>query len=306
MQNFIIKYTILLFLIISTSCTDLLTDDEQYKSVHLKDGAWIQFSNIEIQEYLTDDFTIEIWVSGDSNESNDAKTLLSIIEDANDDIIFGVLRNTTIDNGLEIYINNELIETITDDNLDWSKKGFNLISITCAQLSDGTDNDIIKIFVNDSEVFSYEGIDFQIGNNNLIIGGKVNTSQTSASNFWTGYIDELRLWNDDLTLEEITFHLNNPTKLVSSSGCSNQDYTTPETCEDVGETWSGTYADDRLNNLVGLWRFNYSSPRYTISDESCKELNLDSGISDSSECNEIDGLIYTLPGYNVQFSKSGV
>ena len=147
MQNLIIKYTILLFLIICTSCTDLLTDDSQYKSVHLKDGAWIQFSNIDIQEYLTDDFTIEIWVSGDSNESNDAKTLLSIIEDANDDVIFGVLRNTTIDNGLEIYINNELIETITDDNLDWSKKGFNLISITCAQLSDGTDDDIIKIFV---------------------------------------------------------------------------------------------------------------------------------------------------------------
>ena len=87
MQNLIIKYTILLFLIISTSCTDLLTDDEQYKSVHLKDGAWIQYSNIDIQEYLTDDFTIEIWVSGDSNESNDAKTLLSIIEDTNDDII---------------------------------------------------------------------------------------------------------------------------------------------------------------------------------------------------------------------------
>ena len=56
MQNLIIKYTILLFLIICTSCTDLLTDDSQYKSVHLKDGAWIQFSNIDIQEYLTDDF----------------------------------------------------------------------------------------------------------------------------------------------------------------------------------------------------------------------------------------------------------
>ncbi len=307
MPNFIIKYILILSLsIIINSCTDMLTNDENYKSLHLKGGAWIEFQSADVQDYLNSSFTLQMWVSGNSNSSNDAKTLLSIIDDNDNSIIFGLFRDTSVDNALDVYFNNELIETISDDNLNWSTGSFDLVTVTSESLNDGTDNHTIKIFINDSEVFSSDPINLNVGDNNLIIGGRVNTSQTYASNFWTGCIDEIRLWNDNLTAEEITFHINNPTKLNSSSGCSDNQYTNLTSCEEAGEVWSGIYSDQRLENLVGLWRFNYNSPQYHIKDESCRELNLDSGVSDNGECLDIDGTIYTLPGYSVQFSRLGI
>ena len=99
--------------------------------------------------------------------------------------------------------------------------------------------------------------------------------------------------------------MNNPSKLNISSGCTDSDYTNLTSCEEAGENWYGTYSDDRLTNLVGIWRFNYDKPKFNILDESCQELNLDSGITGESECYNINGIIYTLPGYSVQFSKIG-
>lgn len=306
MSNFIIRYTIILLAIILNSCTDMLTNDETYKSVHLKGGSWLEFQYTDVQEYLNNNFTLQLWVSGSSDTSNDAKTLLSILDDNDNSIIFGLFRNTSVDSALDIYINDELIETITNDNLNWGQVSFDLITITSESLNDGSDNTTIKVFINDIEAFVSDPINLDIGDNNLIIGGRVNTAQTYAENFWMGLIDEIRLWDYPLILDEITFHMNNPSKLNVSSGCSDTQYTNLVSCEEVGEVWSGTYSDDRLNNLVGLWRFNYSSAQYNISDESCQELNLDSGVSDNSECENINGIIYTLPGYSVQFSKLGV
>ena len=125
-----------------------------------------------------------------------------------------------------------------------------------------------------------------MNSSDLIFGAKVNSTQTIATNFWTGYIDEIRLWDKALLDEEIVFHVDNPAKLNSSN--------------------TGNYSDDLLNFLKGLWRFNYNVPQYNITDESCLELNLDSGISGNSDCNNIDGVIYTLPGYSVEFSTFGI
>ena len=299
------KYTIIILMLIFNSCTDMLINDETYKSVNLKGGSWIEFQSADIQDYLNNNFTLQLWISGNTNSSNNAKTLLSILNDNDNSIIFGLFRNTSIDNSLDIYLPNGDIETISNDNLNWSQISFNLITITSESLNDGSGDSTIKVFINDAEVFESQPINFNIGDNNLIIGGRVNTSQTYADNFWIGLIDEIRLWDYPLTTDEISFHMNNPTKLNVSSGCSDSQYNNLTSCEEAGETWSGIYSDDRLDNLVGLWRFNYNSPQYNILDESCTELNLDSGVSDDSECNDINGVIYTLPGYSVQFSKLG-
>ena len=307
MSNFFIRYTIIFLVITLNSCTDMLTNDETYKSVYLKGGSWIEFQNADIQSYLNNNFTIQIWVSGTSNSSNDAKALLSILDNDDNSIILGLFRNTSADNALDMYLNGELIETITNNNLNWTQVSFNLLTITSESLNDGSGNTTIKVFINDTEAFQSNPVNFNISDNNLIIGGRVNTSQTYAENFWMGLIDEIRLWNYPLNIDEITFHMNNPEKLNVSSGCSNTQYTTLTLCEGAGETWSGIYSDDRLSNLVGLWRFNYNSPQYNIIDESCKELNLDSGVSDdNADCENINGVIYTLPGYSVQFSRQGV
>jgi len=306
MSNFFIKYTIIFLVITLNSCTDMLTNEETYKSVCLRGGSWIEFQNADVQEYLNDNFSLQMWVSGTSNSSNDAKTLLSILDNNDNSIILGLFRNTSADNALDMYLNGELIETITNDNLNWTQVSFNLLTITSESLNDGSGNTTIKLFINDVEAFQSDPVSLNISDNNLIIGGRVNTNQTYAENFWMGLIDEMRLWDYPLTIDEITFHMNNPTKLNVSSGCSDTQYTTLTLCEEAGETWSGIYSDDRLSNLVGLWRFNYNSPQYNIIDESCKELNLNSGVSDDNDCENINGVIYTLPGYSVQFSRLGV
>ena len=294
------RYLLIIFILLN-SCTDILINDTQYNSVRLKGGAWIQFSGNDLGQYLSNDFTLQLSVSGDSNESNDGKFLLSIVDDNDDSVLFGLLRNTSVTNGLEFYLDGQLIDTITDDNLDWSILSFNLISIVM-----DSNQSKMTIFVNDIEAFSYDGIDLETGTNNLIIGAKVNTSQSSASNFWTGFFDEIRLWDDVLTADEISFHVSNTDKLISSSGCSDEQYTTLTLCEDAGETWSGIYSDQRLTDLIGLWRFNYNVPQSNVPDESCEELNLDSGVSNDADCNDFDGTIYTMPGYNVQFSTKGI
>ena len=285
-----IKVISILSILIFVSCTDILNDNEQYNSVHLKGGGWIQFNALDIENYLDNNFSLQLWISGDSDESNNTKTILSILnENDNNEIIFGLFRNTTINNGIDVYLNETLIETIINDNLDWPTSTFNLITITCEDVLD-VEEDIIKIFINDTEVFSYNQINLQINGNDLIIGGKVNTSKTIASNFWTGYIDEMRLWSKTLIIDEIIFHVNNPNKLISSN--------------------TGNYSDNILCDLVGLWRFNYNNPSYIINDESCLELNLSSGVSnnmpeceDFNDCHNINGIIYTLPGYNVEYSN---
>ena len=295
MQYIIIKIITILSILLISGCTDILSNkDSNYNSIHLKGGGWLQFDALDVQSYLENNFSLQLWISGDSDQSNDSKTIISILnEDNNNEIILGLFRNTSINDGIDIYLNNSFVETIINENLDWTKTIFNLITITSELANNGNKN--IKIFINDTEAFSQENINIQIGQNDLIIGAKVNTSKTIASNFWTGYIDEIRFWDTVLTNEEISFQFINSNKLITTE----DDIST----EDIIE---GSYQDIRLCNLIGLWRFNYSNPTSFINDESCIELNLSSGSNSAPECNDcqdINGRIYTLPGSNVEFSK---
>ena len=293
MQHIVIRLLLLSVTLFILKCTNALNSEpSDYNSIHLKGGGWLQFNGPDINSYISNNFSLQLWVSGDTEESSDSKTLLSILdENNNNQVIFGLFRNTTVNNAIDVYLDGAYIDTITDDNLDWTKTIFNLITITSEEEDNG--NNLIKIFINDAEGYRIEDTDLQIGNNDLIIGGKVNSSQTEASNFWTGYIDEIRLWNVALTADEINFHFTNSYKLISSTDNSETDII------------EGSYEDPRLCGLVGLWRFNYNSPTSYISDESCLELGLSSGTSNhlDCECQDINGTIYTLPGFNVEFSK---
>ena len=287
MQNIILKIIILSTLLLVVKCTDILNNDSsEYNSIHLKGGGWLQFNNQYINSHLNSDFSLQLWISGKTDQSNDSKTLLAVLdEDNNNEIIFGLFRNTTVNNGIDIFIEGNYIETITDNSIDWTQIIFNLITVTSEETDNG--NNIIKVFINNIEAFSNQDTDLQLGDNNLIIGGKVNSSQTVASNFWTGYIDEIRLWSKALSDQEIVFHVNNPSKLNSSE--------------------SENYDDALLEYLKGLWRFNYKNPQYIIYDESCIELNLNSGFSDSNaNCENINGILYTWPGYSAEFSTLGI
>ena len=67
-----------------------------------------------------------------------------------------------------------------------------------------SDNNIIKVHINKIEVFSSDIFNLELNSSDLIFGAQVNSIQTIETNFWTGYIDEIRLWNKALSDEEIS------------------------------------------------------------------------------------------------------
>ena len=296
MHNILIKTTILFFALITFRCSEILINDDSYNSIYLKGGGWIQYQAEDL-DLLNNNFSLEMWVSGADSDSDDSSMLVSILNN-NNEIIFGLSRDISVDDVINLYIDNQMVQSIQNDDIDWSSGSFNLITIS-------SDNDVIKIHINKEEVHSVN-YDLQIGTSDFIVGARVNDSQTIASNFWYGYIDEIRLWGKALSDDEIAFHIDNPTKLVSFYGCDNSELTNITDCQEAGGVWSGGYGDDFLTNLKGLWRFNYNSPQLTIEDESCRQLNLDLGVSGSSDCQYINGTIYTLPNYTVEFSKTGI
>ena len=116
-----------------------------------------------------------------------------------------------------------------------------------------------------SNIINSESLIDVVGNK-LNVGAIVNKDRTILENFWYGYIDEVRLWNTLLADSTILFQYAHPEKL--------------------GDYYRYSYYD----SLIGLWRFNWDKPLYTIEDE--------------SDFNN-DGIIYTLKGYSVELSEKG-
>ena len=114
----------------------------------------------------------------------------------------------------------------------------------------------------------------------MAIGGKVNRELSTLGNFWTGNIDEMRLWSSVLSTTTIDFHVKNPNKLVEISEDEN------------GNKWWET------TPLIGLWRFQFDGGDSLpiIPDESCQILSR--MYSFTSSCAEYNATIYTL-GTNV-------
>tara|TARA_B100000900_G_scaffold122445_1_gene103323 strand:+ start:550 stop:1455 length:906 start_codon:yes stop_codon:yes gene_type:complete len=296
----------ILIIIFFFNCTDLLTENNLYKSVILRGGSWIEFQNSDVISFLDNDFSLQILVSGMVDNTNNAKVLFSVINESDNSLELGLLRNTSVNNAIDIYINGIAQNTIVSDDLNWSTVSFNLITVTSDKSEDGSNTSVIKVFINEQELYISDPTSINFGNANLIIGARVNSSQTYADNFWVGLIDEIRFWNFALPQTEIEFHATNLSKINSSSGCSDPQFLTFTSCQSNGETWTGIYSDERLNNLKGLWRFNYNSPRFNLVDESCVELELDSGLINNNICENINGVLYTLPGYSAQFSRQGM
>ena len=84
------KITIILILLF-VNCTDMIIDDDSYKSIILSGGTWIEFENSDVTNFLNGDFSLQLWVSGMYDESNDAKILFSIINENDNSIELGLL-----------------------------------------------------------------------------------------------------------------------------------------------------------------------------------------------------------------------
>jgi hypothetical protein len=222
-------------------------------------GSWIEFGQLDSMKLESNDFTLQFWVSGGEVDTNEAPAIFSII-DSTDEITLAVLRDANQENSITTIINS----TVGKEEyswLDWSNPdNFYLISLLFS------DSKGLKIYINDSNIINSESL-IDVGGNKLNVGAIVNKDRTILENFWYGYIDEVRLWNTRLADSTILFQYAHPGKL--------------------GDYYRYSYYD----SLIGLWRFNWDKPLYTIEDE--------------SDFNN-DGIIYTLKGYSVELSEKGV
>ena len=299
-----------IFMLLLTACTNILIPDvKNYRSVHLNGNGWIQIPN---QNYnctndlrvFDDNFTFEIYFSGDNKNTNSAGTIFSLTGkqtenfkdsncngeldeneiDSNEDgaldievndefVVLAVQNDPTVNNLLSFYVNDIENEVFFEDKNFNSKDQFHLLQIT-------SNGDSVFFYIDRDEILSLEA-DIMIQGADLLIGARGN--QYSISNPWNGYIDEVRLWNEILTDEIMDMHFESSDKLIN------------------------TMQDSSLCNLVGLWTFNYEDEKIEIKDEKCNEAgNLYYNICELDICEyPLNATLYTFPGLEVKYSRKG-
>ena len=299
-----------IFMLLLTACTNMLIPDIQnYKSVHLNGNGWIQIPN---QNYnctndlrvFDDNFTFEIYFSGDNKNTNSAGTIFSLTGkqtenfidsncngeldeneiDSNEDgtldievndefVVLAVQNDPTVNNLLSFYINDIENEILFEGKNFNSEDEFHLLQIT-------SNGDSIFFYIDRDKILSLKA-DIMIQSSDLLIGARGN--QHDVSNPWNGYIDEVRLWNDILSDEIMDMHFESSDKLIN------------------------TMQDSSLCNLVGLWTFNYEDEKIEINDEKCNEAeNLYYNICTFEICEyPLNATLYTFPGLEVKYSTKG-
>lgn len=299
-----------IFMLLLTACTNLLIPDMQnYRSIHLNGNGWIQIPN---QNYnctndlrvFDDNFTFEIYFSGDNKNTNSAGTIFSLTGkqtenfidsncngeldeneiDSNEDgtldievndefVVLAVQNDPTVNNLLSFYINDIENEILFEGKNFNSEDEFHLLQIT-------SNGDSIFFYIDRDKILSLKA-DIMIQGSDLLIGARGN--QHDVSNPWNGYIDEVRLWNDILSDEIMDMHFESSDKLIN------------------------TMQDSSLCNLVGLWTFNYEDEKIEINDEKCNEAeNLYYNICAFEICEyPLNATLYTFPGLEVKYSRKG-
>jgi len=301
---------LVIIMILFSGCSDMLIPKEKrYKSIHLNQSGWIEIENQNYEcenglRVFDNDFTFEVYFSGDNNNSDQAGTIFSIIgrrtenfidsncngeldegeQDSNGDgvvsdelddefVVIAIQNDPTVKNLLSFYVNDTEQEVLFE-GLDFNNPDeFHLLQVT-------SNGDSIKFYIDREIAYSKEA-DIMIQGSSLFIGSSANLS--NANNIWPGYIDEVRLWNEILSDQLLDLHFESSGKLVE------------------------TMQDSSVCSLVGLWSFNYLEERIEITDDKCREVNnLYYGVCDFDMCDyTLDGTLYTSPNSEVEFSRRG-
>ena len=249
------------------SCINLIIQEEIYNSLYFSGGSWIEFAKIDSMKSESNDFTIQLWVSGGDVDTNEAPAMFSII-DSNDNITLAIFRDVNQNNSITT-ISNSAVGKQEYNGLDWSDPDdFYLFSFNFS------DTKGLNIYINDYKILN-SGSLLDVQGSTLNVGAIVNEDRTILENFWYGYIDEIRLWNTILTDSTIKFQSEHPNKLGD-----NYRYT----------DGNGNAISTYLDSLIGIWRLNFEEPLTIIED-------------DSEHDN--DGNIYSLSGFSVELSEKG-
>jgi len=244
----------------------------------LNGNAWIHIQNDVNEEddisIMDDAFTLEFWFTGGKSENSESACLVSII-DVTGGYQFGLFKDPLSPNTLDVWLNDTRLDPILlnlDENLN-SGSTFHHIAITS--------NENIQIYLDGTSIKTFTGMSINIDENDLAIGGKVNRELSMIGNFWTGNIDEIRLWSSVLSSTVISYHTNNPEKVAES------------------------FEEIHITKLTGLWRFQFETGNTSpiIPDESCSIITqIYTNIS--NPCSNVDdAIIYTLGSNVATFSE---
>jgi len=233
-------YIIILIHLFFYSCIDIIIDEEFYESVYLNKSGWFEFykdnQNEKLQFETNSNSSIQIWFSGQEQPWEIAPCILNIEGENNR---LSVYRTLNTHNQITIYLNNELLETIELESINFDDEtNFYLLSSVI-------ENGQITLYFNnltllenpvewDDSHYSYQ-VGTSFDENNFVV------------NLWYGYIDEIRLWYAPLNQEIINFHYEYPYKVSSS------------------------YNEELLEYLIGLWDFKINTlgeddPSYIFQD----------------------------------------
>ena len=104
---------ILIINIFLISCIDIIktSDEDYYESVHIQGSGWFEFyqnNENELME-LDDNFTFQIWFSGQEEKGSDATCIVSLKGNESN---ISIYRNPNINNIIMIYNNDELVKEV--------------------------------------------------------------------------------------------------------------------------------------------------------------------------------------------------
>ena len=182
MKNILIILVVHFFLV---SCIDIIksSDEEFYESVHIQGSGWFEFYENNENENLeiVDDFTLQIWFSGQEDTSNEAPCIASLKGNTS---TISIYRNPNINNMIMIYEDNELIRQFELNSIDLSQHtNFYLLSIIKIQ------NQII-IYINDTVIKEEETIEngswdwVDLNNDNLYNQGEGEEFVDEENGVW--------------------------------------------------------------------------------------------------------------------------
>lgn len=270
-----------ILLLLLFSCTDLLINDNAYHSINLNGVSWVEIN--QGSNFNSNNFTLQSWFSGSNENTDEAETVFSMLSSSGE-ILIGIFKNPTYQSRLDIWVDNQKVNTVeVSDKLN-NLDSFNLFTLK-GSISELDPTLIsISLFINKTNIYNQSTMltTERLSNINFIIGAKANTEHTYLDRFWHGCIDEIRLWNTSLADTLIEYHNDYPSKLSFESD-------------------SLAYINS-LGHLSGLWRFYTLEDAYsTVPNDACS--TIERLYNDNPCSTDAEAIIYTLGDYSVEFSE---
>lgn len=224
--------------VISFQCEENVPTDE-INSIGLSGRSYLAISgNAMLDSIFSEDFSVEIWVRADTSLPDSQRAILMIGNELGGTEI-GFFQGDSDSSRINFVVDEQTLGGFYPTSLDWRERNFHQVCLTRQETR-------VRFYFDGQEIASstLAGLDINVGLSNLLIGGAYRSagSNAGARNFWTGLIDEVRLWGRCLGSDEVQFHQNHPDKLYEH------------------------FSDSLSVPPVGIWRFNESHDDY-IPDE---------------------------------------